>query len=322
MTLPPFLERLGLVPQASERDVRRAYAQRLKRIDQQTDPAAFQRLREDYDAALAWTANQRSWQVQGLAATVGPTTALDMQEAAPTMPVRPPDIVATEIFDELTITDLRDNDTARHRLEASLDDERLTELEARQHFERLVAERLAAGWQAGHEFLFEAAVASFGWDIDHGRLSRLHRAGAIMETAIAERDLFHEQDPKVMPLQLDLMERVRNRRRPSDTDLARTMRVFDWLADHHPTWLGLTVGRDNIQQWDAWHAELPADRQSIDGPDPEPTHAPDWLGTAAQQQKYKAPPGHYRHLFILVFFIACFFGALVLGAYLSHRFNW
>lgn len=52
--VPPFLERLGLGLEAEARDVRRAYARELRRIDQETDPRGFQALREAYEAALQW----------------------------------------------------------------------------------------------------------------------------------------------------------------------------------------------------------------------------------------------------------------------------
>lgn len=51
---PDFLTRLDLAPGADERQVRRAYARELKRIDQQNDLAGFQYLRECYETALAW----------------------------------------------------------------------------------------------------------------------------------------------------------------------------------------------------------------------------------------------------------------------------
>src|SRR6185436_19551602 len=51
---PEFLTSLGLGAEASERDVRRAYAQRLKAIDHEVEVDAFHALRDDYQSALRW----------------------------------------------------------------------------------------------------------------------------------------------------------------------------------------------------------------------------------------------------------------------------
>src|SRR5215471_18001762 len=46
-------EELGIVPTADAKAIRRAYAGRLRGLDPDQDPAAFQRLRQAFEAALS-----------------------------------------------------------------------------------------------------------------------------------------------------------------------------------------------------------------------------------------------------------------------------
>ena len=83
MSMPWFLEWLELPPHADERAVRRAYAIRVKLIDPALDPAGFARLREAYEAARAWAADEdheaatpvATSAPRAPAAPVAPTTA-------------------------------------------------------------------------------------------------------------------------------------------------------------------------------------------------------------------------------------------------------
>ena len=299
MKAPACLQQLELKPDASVQDVRRAYAQRLKQLDQATQADEFQALRAAYAEALAWCEARDQGEEAAFQASQG-------------------DDVARQLFHEFVSLPMGDADSAHQRLALCLDDHRMHGLEARRLFEQLLAARLAAGWQNGHEHLFDAAMSCFNWDIDHGRLVEFGHAGALLERAIADRERFEEQTPYHLPLQLDLLDRVRAGQRPSDTDLIRTMRVLDWLILNYGHWVNLTVGARNIERWDGWHASLPRNRQSTDGAAPQPTHVPEWLAATLE-----VPPSQKRrHMspgVIMMVFLLFLLGSMVFGAWLSHR---
>ena len=50
------LDWFGLPPEADEREIKRAYARRLRTVRPDEDPAGFQQLHEMYQRALAWQA--------------------------------------------------------------------------------------------------------------------------------------------------------------------------------------------------------------------------------------------------------------------------
>lgn len=69
---PPYLRALDLDDEADERAIRRAYAKRLKLIDQEAEPGKFQALRGSFEQALAWSARkahaqrERAAEIEGL----------------------------------------------------------------------------------------------------------------------------------------------------------------------------------------------------------------------------------------------------------------
>lgn len=56
---PPFFEHLSIAPTADMRQIKRAYAVALRRIDQATEREAFEALRTAYGRALAWAEQMR-----------------------------------------------------------------------------------------------------------------------------------------------------------------------------------------------------------------------------------------------------------------------
>lgn len=199
--LPPSLRRLGLKTDADERAVRRAYAQRLKAIDQEAEPAAFQRLREDYEAALAWISSRDTdWDEdeeddleEDNAEEVPGPVAHATFEAAPLPPDKPtPGQEALEVFRAFEAqvrtwpqdTTVHGGLVAFRALTTVLEDPRLISLEARFQFEVHVAHLLLETGLPGRRALFTAATKVFQWTQDRRRLAALGHAGAVLNREI------------------------------------------------------------------------------------------------------------------------------------------
>lgn len=257
--IPPGLRFLELGLDASVQDIRRAYARRVKTIDQEADLESFQQLRTAYEEAIAWCERREV-------------------DDAPTVAALAADEVARQAFDTLLSTRLSDSAEVTARMTDISNEPALQAIEVRQHFERMLVRLLAAGWQPGHENLFEAAVVAFAWDLDPDRLRYYGIPGAEIHAAVLGRDAFESQVTNARELQVDLMDRIRAGRRPSDTDLVRTFRMLNWLMLNYGQWVVVTVGSKNIAQWDGWHDALPRERHATDAPHPEPTYQPEWLG--------------------------------------------
>lgn len=79
-TTPPFLTLLGLDTNADEREIKKAYARELKKIDQEKDLAGFQNLREAFEQAKRWAKFRDSAVRPALAEQVTVTTASEVEE--------------------------------------------------------------------------------------------------------------------------------------------------------------------------------------------------------------------------------------------------
>jgi hypothetical protein len=258
-----FLDALGLDQEARERDIRSAYARRLKTIDQEHDAQGFQDLRAVYEEALAWAA----WKKREAGAPPEAAKAMTPPPAADTVPETPaaPEPVdavdpralgeaafgrlATEMEDLLAQPAQNNPDPYEALLRRRLDDDDLINIDARIVFEAIIATVLAHGWRPGHENLFEAALTLFGWDADPQRLLVFGHAGLVLDRALAERRLFATQPPARQAAMRRAARALRDTGAPTVQRLRNDMRIVETMVARFPHMMRILVSFDDVEQW-------------------------------------------------------------------------
>ena len=244
------LGRLGVAADADPAEIRRAYARELRKIDQHSDIAGFQLLREAFESAIDIA---RDAPLAAAATSVRSAPAPDARRQA----VDAASQEGQAAFDEF----LADVDAFPARavayeaapwlllLERRLASERLMNIAARAHFEALLAQQLAAGWQPGHEGLFDAACSRFGWIGERSRLRALGRAGAWLDLAIDEGAAWRQQGESERLKQTAALALLRHEAEPGDEDLAVHFYHLQKMAEYFPAWLAVTANMQRLDQW-------------------------------------------------------------------------
>lgn len=295
MTQLAFLDYLELDNSADERAIRRAYAGKLKLIDQEADAAGFQALREAYEVSLQWVRWQQQQAAQQ-AAMSDEETAAEATPAASEPPVAvqipvpepetnpalapighvlldatPPEAAAQAVFNELAAELAASSSAAgwasdtvhRDKLLRCLDDPRLLSIAARDIFEWYVAELLANGWRPGQEALLVAATRVFAWHDDPRRLLRFGWVGDILNRAIIERTAFDQQAESTKKEQRDLIARLRDPVPPSHGELIAKMSMIERTFSQFPAWFQLITNMENLQQWRELDRQVPSWRRRL-----------------------------------------------------------
>jgi hypothetical protein len=290
-----FLDYLELENSADERAIRRAYARKLKLIDQEADAVGFQALREAYEVALQWIRWQQQQAAQQVAMSEAETVAdvtpssgdpLVVAQVPTTEPeanpglapigdalveTSPPELLAQAVFNELAVELAESSSGAgwssdsvhRDKLLRCLDDPRLVSISARDIFEWYVAEVLASGWRPGQEALLVAATRVFAWHDDPRRLVRFGLVGDILNRAIIEREAFDQQAESAKKAQRDLIARLRDRVPPSHGELIAKMSVIEWTLSRFPAWFPLITSMENLRQWRELDRQVPSWRRRL-----------------------------------------------------------
>jgi len=275
MPLPWFLELLSLPPHADERAVRRAYATRVKLIDPAADPAAFARLREAYEAARAWAADEEHGAEQEAAAAAPPALSepvpsVDAPSADSTVPpyaaVNPQE-QAVRLVDRMTAR-IASGEAAdiRGELETCTAELRLQYIDAPGIFEDVFIDRLARGLFEKRPYVFTLAMAHFHWQ-EIGHLAALGPKGMWIEAVESQRMAWKSLPPLLRANRLSLIEAADAAKGNLSTAIVR--RWFEVRDDFQrfPAYLGLYLALPRQYAWATAYAALPAtERQALEAP--------------------------------------------------------
>jgi protein TonB len=280
----PFLRYLDLDEDADERAVRRAYAQRLKAVDQEADPTSFQALREAYETSmrwLQWRLQQQTEDHEQPEPAPAPLPAPEPEAVAATEPIATShdpramaEVLRAELAQALHERHFTKPAQVRECLQQALDDPRLIDMDARFFFEWGVTAILASGWQPGHELLFEVAVETFDWRHDRARLLSLGREGQVVDSAIVELEAFGSRQAPIYngASREQLIQRLRESERPDDQVLAVCLPAVEHMVSLYPHWLHIVTNTRNLERWREWAREAasPARRRPAAPSKPEP----------------------------------------------------
>lgn len=265
---PDFLVRLDLAPDADERQVRRAYARELKKVDQERDLDGFQHLRACYEAALHWIQERGNDAAEpGREERVRAGTDIEAVHESP-------EALGAAVFAEFkarcaALRTSADDDAAGDAASAvpwvtavqeALADTRLLNLDARVYFELYVASLLADGWQPGQHLLLFAAAAVFGWSDDSRGLRRLGYPGALLDTALEQHEMYLAQLPEQRAAQQEVLALLRKHRgaeAPERDSIVEHIHPFSRLQGDFPVLLHVLAPQPAVAAWGTVRIGMP-----------------------------------------------------------------
>jgi hypothetical protein len=146
----------------------------------------------------------------------------------------------------------------RAALQDALLDPRLLNLDARLVFEQRVAALLAGGWQPGHHLLLAAADTVFGWSADRHAFARLGYAGAFLDKALEQHEMFLGQADHARAEQRHLLTLLRAGRAPDLRMLNLYIGALRVLETYFAALLTVVAPRAEVDRWHAMGAAIPS----------------------------------------------------------------
>lgn len=286
--LPWHLEALGLPPHADAVAVRRAYAMQLRLIDQASDRAGFQRLREAYQAALAWC-DEHSPADEPASDTAPPTSVDVVAIHATEQPGPGKDEAADEAMRGL-------REAMRHADEAAIAgllDHALASLrhgyiDAPGQFEDLLIDAMRAYAIDRRPALFDAASLAFHWH-EVGRLRAGDPRAAWIARVHAQAEDWLALDAGWRSTWVALLTRAQA---GIDDYTVRRWPDIGRLYERIPDWLTLYLTPAQLQSWqDAFEGLPPSTREEyIQRAAPVTALSPQRKGHTPRRGRFRVPP--------------------------------
>jgi hypothetical protein len=242
---------LGLDPalDPDARKIRRAYARQLKRINPELQPDAFQELREAYEFALHWVAEDTEPMHLHDGSAPGSSAPGSAWQALHADPHSGARAVLDEFSQSMISEPPGSHEDARQRLRAALDDPRLEDVDARFTFEGGIANLLAGGWRPGHQHLFAPAILYFEWRTDRPRLQAYGHAGGIVDKAIGELEIHQGQPEAQRQQQREIIRLLRRETPPGRDEPANDAASFEQVVAGYPNWAHVVSRPGNLALW-------------------------------------------------------------------------
>lgn len=137
----------------------------------------------------------------------------------------------------------------RQMLASVLEQEAWQDLRARPWLEQQIADLLAAGWRPGHQYLYEAAVTLFHWNLDVTRLRALGEAGQLLGRALDQQQHFLQLADDQRRTMLQAIERLRDLHLPEQYEIEYILSGLQPLVARYPQWMHVVTSMVNYQRW-------------------------------------------------------------------------